>query len=53
MKKILFAVAAVVAMSLASCDLCTKCTNSCGTDSVTVDSVVVDSVATDTLVKAE
>lgn len=56
MKKILFAVAAVVAMSFASCGQCTKGGNACDTDSVAVDSVdtvMVDSIVADSVVCAD
>ena len=53
MKKILFAVVAVAAMSLVSCGQGEKCNSACDTDSVAVDSVdtvMVDSIVADSAV---
>ena len=48
MKKIILAVAAVVAMSFASCGQCANGNSACDTDSVAVDSV--DTVMVDPIV---
>lgn len=52
MKKIMFVVMAIVAMSFASCGNCektTECTDSTNVDTTVVDTVNVDSVIVDSV----